>query len=113
MMDNKEENRTNFCLWQAQAFIDYISKIEIKNKDELLETLRHWSDSKQFLEEDIKYIQNLVEQHWDEKEKHIAESKHQKHHGKNKFIEIDKKQLQFEFLDSPSNENGKEKEEIA
>lgn len=110
----RNNNTNKMELWlQAQAFLDYSSRLQIQSRDDLLETFHHWADSKDFPEEDARRIQNLVEQHWEEKEKQMAESKHQKRRGKKKFIDTDKRQLQFEFVDSPSNENGKEKEETA
>ena len=110
MTDNNEENKTNFCLWQAQAFIEYISKLGIKDKDELLENFHHWSESKQFLEEDAECIQKLVEKFWQEKEKQIAELKWTKRRSKNRIKKADKQQMLFEFIDISPGESGKKKE---
>lgn len=99
MIDNREKN--NLCFWQAQAFIDYISKLKIRSKDDLLETFCHWADSKDFLEKDAKCIQRLVEEFWQGEKNEVAESKRKKRCSKNKVVEEDKRQMYFEFLSKP------------
>lgn len=102
MIDNKNKNITNFCLQQAQAFVDYSAKFRIHNKGELLSIFNQWRNSKQFSEEDAKFIQELVEEFLQEKGKRVAESRREKCCFNNKIVEADKRQLEFEFVNKCS-----------